>query len=74
MNVNDVKATQGGSGYVLFWRGNEDLALAGRVSKETIDFLTHQIRKIEGVVQKRIELKEAYRYLLTLPEWERSWR
>ena len=30
-----------------------------------IDFLTHQIWQIEGVVEKRIQLKEAYRYLLT---------
>ena len=41
--------------------GDEDLALAGRVSKETIDFLTHQIYQIEGVVEKRVRLKEAYR-------------
>ena len=46
---------------------SEDLALAGRVSKETIDFFTHQIRRIEGVVEKRVELQEGYRYLLTLP-------
>jgi transposase len=46
---------------------NQDLAMAGRVSKEAIDFLTRQIRKIEGIVEKRVELKEAYRYLLTLP-------
>jgi len=46
---------------------SEDLALAGRVSKEAIDFFTHQIRRIEGVVEKRIELREEYRYLLTLP-------
>ena len=46
--------------------GNEDLALAGRVSKEAIDFLTRQILKIEGVVEKRIEVKKSYRYLLTL--------
>jgi transposase len=45
---------------------NEDLALAGRVSKEAIDHLTGQIRKIEGVVEKKIKLKEEYRYLLTL--------
>ena len=44
-----------------------DLALAGRVSKETIDHLTHQIHKIEWVVFRKIALKEAYRYLLTLP-------
>jgi transposase len=41
--------------------------LAGRVSKEAIDFLTHQIRRIEGVVETRIELREEHRYLLTLP-------
>jgi transposase len=46
--------------------GSEDLVLAGRVSKEAIDFLTRQILKIEGVVEKRIEVKESYRYLLTL--------
>jgi len=63
--VNDVKGLRKDRVTPLF-EGNEDLALAGRVSKETIDFLTHQIRQIEGVVEKRIQLKEAYRYLLTL--------
>jgi transposase len=47
--------------------GNEDLALAGQSSKEMIDQLTRQIRKIEGAIVKRIELRESYRYLLTLP-------
>jgi transposase len=47
--------------------GKEDLALAGQSSKEMIDELTRQIRKIEGVIVKRIELKGSYRYLLTLP-------
>ena len=46
---------------------NEDLALAGRVSKETIDFLTHKIRAIESVVERKVELKESYRTLLTMP-------
>jgi transposase len=46
---------------------SEDLAMAGRVSKETIDFFTHQIRRIEAMVEKRMLLKEGYRYLLTLP-------
>ena len=46
---------------------NGDLALAGRVSKETIDHLTQQIHKIEWVVFKKVALKESYRYLLTLP-------
>jgi len=47
--------------------GNEDLALAGKTSKETIDHLTRQIHKIEGAILHRLKLKESYRYLLTLP-------
>jgi transposase len=47
--------------------GNEDLALAGKTSKEMIDQLTRQIGKIEAWIVQRIELKESYRYLLTLP-------
>ena len=65
-NVNDMKAIKEDRVSFLLER-NEDLALAGRVSKETIDHLTQQIHKIEWVVQKRTVLKESYRYLLTLP-------
>ncbi len=50
-----------------YLEGQEDLALAGRVSKETIDFLTDQIHEIERAVQKRVTLKGAYRFLLTIP-------
>jgi len=50
-----------------FLDGNEDLAMAGAVSKETIDFLTRKIRSIETVVKKRVELKQPYRHLLTIP-------
>jgi transposase len=39
---------------------NEDLALAGMVSKESIDHLTRQIKKIEAVIEDRLELKPAY--------------
>jgi transposase len=66
MNVNDMKAVKEDRVSPLL-EMNEDLALAGRVSKEAIDHLTQQIRKIEWVVQKRVILKEPYRYLLTLP-------
>jgi len=65
MNVNDVKALREDRITPLL-EMSEDLALAGRVSKEAIDHLTHQIYKIEEWVQKRIVLKEEYRYLLTL--------
>jgi transposase len=65
VNVNDVKALKEDRISPLLER-NEDLALAGRVSKEVIDHLTGQIRKLEGVVEKKIRLKEEYRYLLTV--------
>lgn len=46
---------------------NEDLALAGKASKEMIDQLTRQIYRIERSIVQRVELKESYRYLLTIP-------
>ncbi len=48
-------------------KGNEDLELAGKVSKESIDFLARQIRSIESVVEKKVELKGSYSKLLTIP-------
>jgi transposase len=65
VNVNDVKSVREDR-ISSFLEMNEDLALAGRVSKEVIDHLTHQIYRIERVVQKKIGLKEQYRYLSTL--------
>lgn len=46
--------------------GQEDLALSGRVSKETIDFLTRQIRQVENFIEDKIELKAPYKYLQTI--------
>ena len=66
LNVNEVKVLKEDRVHPLL-QGNEDLAFAGKVSKEAIDFLTRQIRKIERVVEGRIELKGSYGYLLTLP-------
>jgi transposase len=45
----------------------EDLALTGQVSKQTIDFLTRQIKKVERQVQRKIELKKEYSCLTTIP-------
>ena len=45
---------------------NEDLALAGKVSKESIDFLTRQIKAIEATVEGKVELREPYAKLLTI--------
>lgn len=66
LKVNDVKRLKEDLVHPLL-EENEDLALAGRVSKETIDFLTRKIQAIEAIIVKRIELKEPYQYLLTLP-------
>ena len=65
VNVNDVKSLREDRVTPLL-EMSEDLALAGRVSKEAIDHLTRQIYKIEWVVQKKMALKEEYRYLLTV--------
>ena len=62
MSVNDVKALKEDRVSPLLEK-NEDLALAGRVSKDLMDQLTHQIFKIEWVVQKKVVLKPEYRYL-----------
>lgn len=47
--------------------GNDDICLAGRVSKEAIDSLTKQIRAIEVVVEKKIALRKPYDLLLSMP-------
>jgi transposase len=44
-----------------------DLALAGQVSKDAIDFHTRQIREIESVIEQKVELREPYKLLLTIP-------
>jgi len=46
---------------------NEDLALAGQVSKDAIDFLTRQIRAIESFIEKRVKLTDSYKNLVTIP-------
>ena len=48
-------------------KDQEELALAGRASKETIDFLTRQIQRIETAVRSKARLKEPFSQLLTLP-------
>ena len=66
LRVNDIKSLREDR-ISSFLGMSEDIALAGRVSKEAIDHLTRQIYKIEWAVQKKITVKEEYRYLLTLP-------
>ncbi len=66
LNVSDVKALKTDRVTPLF-EDNEDLALAGKVSKETIDFLTRQIKAIEHVVEGKVKLHEPYDRLLDVP-------
>jgi transposase len=47
--------------------GEEHLALTGRVSKEVIDHLTRQIKRIEKAALKKVRPRPQYRYLVTMP-------
>jgi transposase len=49
-----------------FLSGNDDLELSGALSKETIDFLTRKIRKIETAIKKKIKLKKSFVVLKTI--------
>jgi len=66
LKVGDIKILSKDRVAPLLER-NEDLALAGKVSKESIDFLTRKIKAVEAVVETRIELREPYDRLLTEP-------
>jgi len=66
MKTNDIKRLRENRVYPLL-ADNEDLALAGQVSKDSIDFLTRQIRGIETFLEKKLEIKDAYKGLVMLP-------
>jgi transposase len=65
MTANDMKALKTDR-VAPFLQHNEDLALVGKVSKDSIDFFTRQIRSVESVVQKRMTLEDPYTSLLTV--------
>ncbi len=65
MKANDMKALKTDR-VAPFLSNNEDLALAGKVSKEAIDFFTRKIKVIEAAVQKRMTLEDPYTSLLTV--------
>jgi len=64
--VNDVKALKEDRISPLL-ADNEDLELAGSVSKETIDYLTRKIKCIEKIIENRIALDAQYQNLVTIP-------
>jgi len=53
LNVNDVRGLREDRVTPLL-EGSEDLPMAGRISKETIDFLTYQIDQIERRIEKKM--------------------
>jgi transposase len=66
LNATKIKALKVNNVAPLL-SGQEDLALSGMVSKETIDYLGQQIRKVENIVLGKIKLKKEYLSLLTIP-------
>ena len=66
INVNDIKKFKENM-VVPLLESNGDLAMAGVISKETIDFLTRKIRAVESMVEQKVKLKDEYRHLLTIP-------
>jgi transposase len=66
INVNDVKRLKEDRISPLL-EDNEDILMAGVVSKETIDYMTRKIRSIERTVEGKIELSGTYQKLLSIP-------
>ena len=66
MKTNDIKVLTEDRVTPLL-ADNEDLALAGKVSKDAIDSLTRQIKAIEGAVEKKVDLRRPYDHLLSMP-------
>ena len=66
VSVNDVKRLREDRVSPLL-DGNEDVLMAGSVSKETIDYMTRKIKSIEKTVEGKIELSSSYRQLLSIP-------
>jgi transposase len=66
MNTNRLKSLRTDHVRPLL-EGNDDLSLAGKVSKDAIDALTRQIKAIETAVEKKIEIRRPYDLLLSMP-------
>lgn len=66
LKVNDVKRLKENVVRPLL-EENEDLAMVGVVSKDTIDYLSRKIGEIETTVEKKVKLKDTHRHLLTIP-------
>ena len=65
IGVNNIKAIKEDKVAPLL-SGQDELSLSGEVSKETIDYLGRQIRKVENSILSKVKLKEEYTKLLTI--------
>lgn len=66
VNVNDVKILKEDRISHLL-ANNEDILMAGGVSKEIIDYMTRKIKNIEKTIEGKIELSSSYQKLLSIP-------
>ena len=66
ISVNDIKSLREDRISPLL-ENNEDILLAGSISKETISHLTRQIRSIEKTVEGKLKLSAPYEHLLGIP-------
>lgn len=66
VDVNDVKRLKEDRISPLL-DSNDDILMAGAVSKNTIDYLTRQIKGIERNVEGKIKLSSSYKQLLSIP-------
>ena len=66
LKANDIKALTTDRVKPLL-EDNDDLALACKVSKDSIDSLSRQIKAIEKVIEGRIHLSSPYNHLLSIP-------
>lgn len=66
ITVNDIKRLKENK-VAPYMEGNQDLAFAGQVSKDVIDFLTAKIRALESFIEDRAKLTGSYDHLLTIP-------
>jgi transposase len=66
INGNKIKAVKHDQVSELF-AGQEELALSSTVSKQSIDFLTTAIRRLERAVHHKIKLRDEYQKLLSIP-------
>lgn len=66
LSVNDVKRVKEDRVGPLL-EGDENVWLSGSISKDAIDYLTRQIRKIEKAVEGKIALRCPYEGLMGIP-------